>query len=333
MRVLSWTCRALRICNESLGTLFVLPRFSSNSPVPSTRPRLFANSFATTSIGRLHGSEKHLIQRGPRLGKYSRQIEGRKQFEAQKNEKQDTEAAGEGDHISASNRTSFQRPDAEHDSNTKATVSESIEAVPAGSDGNIKSKSVKRRVSAEANENPSSSRAAKLEKATEHWQLQKEALQSKFGDEGWNPRKKLSPDAMEGIRAMNAQYPEQFTTPVLAEQFGVSPEAIRRILKSKWRPSANEAEQRNARWDRRGERIWSKLADMGLRPPKKWREMGVGKAKGGQAPKWSRQYKRSRHPENIYDMPRKAGTAIARRYNARDVTSAVPRQSFVDRIR
>lgn len=131
---------------------------------------------------------------------------------------------------------------------------------------------------------------------------------------------------------MNAQYPDQFTTPVLAKQFGVSPEAIRRILKSKWRPSTDEAEKRNARWDRRGEKIWGKLADMGLRPPKKWRELGVGKAKDGQAPKWSREYRRSRHPENIYDAPRKANGLIARRSDA-TIASAVPRQSFVDRIR
>ncbi|PYH78009.1 hypothetical protein BO82DRAFT_249753, partial [Aspergillus uvarum CBS 121591] len=64
-------------------------------------------------------------------------------------------------------------------------------------------------------------------------------LKEKF-KEGWNPPKKLSPDAIEGIRHLHQVAPEQFTTPVLAEQFKVSPEAIRRILKSKWRASDKE---------------------------------------------------------------------------------------------
>ena len=104
----------------------------------------------------------------------------------------------------------------------------------------------------------------------EPWQVQKAALKNKFG-EGWNPRKKLSPDTMEGIRALHAQYPERYTTPVLAEQFGVSPEAIRRILKSKWRSSL-EPEQAAAvkeRWARRHDRIWDIKSEIGLRPKRK----------------------------------------------------------------
>ncbi|KAI9720552.1 MAG: Required for respiratory growth protein 9 mitochondrial [Chrysothrix sp. TS-e1954] len=109
------------------------------------------------------------------------------------------------------------------------------------------------------------------------WQLQKNALRDKFGDEAWSPRKRLSPDALEGIRAMNAQYPDHFTTPVLADHFKVSPEAIRRILKSKWRANAAEEEDRRARWDRRGERIWEGLVEKGVHAPKKWRDMGIGR--------------------------------------------------------
>ncbi|KAF2664027.1 hypothetical protein BT63DRAFT_361921, partial [Microthyrium microscopicum] len=59
--------------------------------------------------------------------------------------------------------------------------------------------------------------------------------------EKWNPKgKKLSPDTMDGIRALHAQYPTHFTTPVLAKHFEITPEAIRRILKSRWTPSAKE---------------------------------------------------------------------------------------------
>lgn len=111
----------------------------------------------------------------------------------------------------------------------------------------------------------------------EDWQIQKEALASKFGSTGWAPRKRLSPDALEGIRALHTQYPEKYTTSVLADKFEVSAEAIRRILKSKWRPHDEDVISRRQRWDRRGERIWSKMVALGVKPPKKWREMGVGR--------------------------------------------------------
>ncbi|KAF2850946.1 hypothetical protein T440DRAFT_449526 [Plenodomus tracheiphilus IPT5] len=118
------------------------------------------------------------------------------------------------------------------------------------------------------------------------WRAQKAALKAKLNGEAWNPRKKLSPDTMEGIRHLNATQPSKFTTPVLAEHFKVSPEAIRRILKGKWRPNDEEYEDRMRRWDKRGERIWSNLVEMGVKPPKKWREMGVGRVSGGERPAW-----------------------------------------------
>ncbi|KAI8934845.1 hypothetical protein NX059_008524 [Plenodomus lindquistii] len=118
------------------------------------------------------------------------------------------------------------------------------------------------------------------------WRTQKAALKAKLNGEAWNPRKKLSPDTMEGIRHLHATQPSKFTTPVLAEHFKVSPEAIRRILKGKWRPNDEEYEDRMRRWDKRGERIWSNLVEMGVKPPKKWREMGVGRASGGERPLW-----------------------------------------------
>lgn len=116
----------------------------------------------------------------------------------------------------------------------------------------------------------------KPEHKREQWQTQKAALKEKFGSEGWKPRRKVSPDAMEGIRILHAQYPERFTTSVLANQFEISPEAIRRILKSKWRPRADQEESRRERWEKRGTQIWSGLAAKGVHPPKHWRELGIG---------------------------------------------------------
>ncbi|KAF2966514.1 hypothetical protein GQX73_g7051 [Xylaria multiplex] len=108
----------------------------------------------------------------------------------------------------------------------------------------------------------------------EAWQIQKEALKEKF-PEGWMPRKRLSPDALEGIRALHSQFPEQYTTEVLARHFELSPEAIRRILKSTWRPTVEEEERRQERWFNRGKNIWSHMAELGKKPPKKWRREGI----------------------------------------------------------
>ncbi|WYZ36608.1 hypothetical protein EsH8_II_000114 [Colletotrichum jinshuiense] len=108
----------------------------------------------------------------------------------------------------------------------------------------------------------------------EQWQIQKEALKQKF-PEGWKPRKRLSPDAIAGIKALHAQFPEEYTLKTLADKFEVSPEAIRRILKSKWQASPEEEENRQERWFRRGVNVWSRYAELGLKPPSKWRREGV----------------------------------------------------------
>ncbi|KAJ1299931.1 hypothetical protein OPQ81_005372 [Rhizoctonia solani] len=68
------------------------------------------------------------------------------------------------------------------------------------------------------------------------WAIQKDALKKKF-PEGWAPRKRLSPDALNGIRALHQQFPDMYTTETLANKFEVSPEAIRRILKPSGSPA------------------------------------------------------------------------------------------------
>ncbi|KIW78942.1 hypothetical protein Z517_08781 [Fonsecaea pedrosoi CBS 271.37] len=115
----------------------------------------------------------------------------------------------------------------------------------------------------------------KPRKKLEPWQTQKVSLSKKFGDEGWNPRKRLSPDAMDGIRTLHEEDPERWSTPLLAQHFKVSPEAIRRILKSKWRPKDEvEMQKRRERWAKRHDRIWDHQSELGLRPKRmKDREM------------------------------------------------------------
>lgn len=119
------------------------------------------------------------------------------------------------------------------------------------------------------------------QKKKESWQIQKEALSEKF-PEGWAPRKRLSPDALEGIKALHAQFPKEYTTPVLAAKFKISPEVIRRILRAKWVPTTEEEEDRQDRWFQRGKNIWSQMAELGKKPPKRWRAEGITRD-----PKWN----------------------------------------------
>lgn len=86
------------------------------------------------------------------------------------------------------------------------------------------------------------------------WKRQIYALREKFGEESWSPRKKLSREAIEGIRALKEHAP-YLNSGDIAKTFKVSPESIRRLLKVKWRPSDEEFGNIAARWVRRGERV------------------------------------------------------------------------------
>ncbi|KAK5175730.1 Required for respiratory growth protein 9 mitochondrial [Saxophila tyrrhenica] len=107
------------------------------------------------------------------------------------------------------------------------------------------------------------------------WKVQKEALVNKFGETGWKPRKRLSPDTLEGIRALHKSDTAAYSTAKLSEQFKITPEAIRRILKSKWRPNEDEVEKRRQRWEKRGVKKWEEMSQQGAKPPARWRAEGV----------------------------------------------------------
>lgn len=180
--------------------------------------------------------------------------------------------------FSSSLRSSSSHPENSVSSNESPEVEKPSQSEKSGSSG--ESPETKKRSPSDKNTKPSrpENKAPPKRKKKEGWQIQKEALQRKF-PEGWNPNKKLSPDAIDGIRQLHAVAPDQFTTPVLAEQFKVSPEAIRRILKSKWRPTEEEAEDRRQRWVKRSKRIWSHMTELGLRPvksgPKKFSDVNA----------------------------------------------------------
>lgn len=89
------------------------------------------------------------------------------------------------------------------------------------------------------------------------WKRQLFALREKFHGQKWNPQKKLSRPAMEGVRYLKSISPE-LTNRDLASHFKISPESIRRILKSKFQPTAEELADIEKRWKQRGRRL---LAD------------------------------------------------------------------------
>lgn len=123
-------------------------------------------------------------------------------------------------------------------------------------------------------------------KKAEPWMRDKSALQAKFGAKGWAPNKRLSPDSLEGIRALHSSDSETYDTAMLSRHFQITPEAIRRILKSKWKPQSEEIEKRMKRWEARGVKKWREMSELGMKPPQKWRMLGVPNPRGMTHQKW-----------------------------------------------
>lgn len=86
------------------------------------------------------------------------------------------------------------------------------------------------------------------------WKRQMFSLREKFQGEPWRPKKRLSRTAMEGIRKLKA-YDPNIKSGDIAKEFKVSPEAVRRILRSKWMPNEQEEENIQKRWVRRGKSL------------------------------------------------------------------------------
>ena len=86
---------------------------------------------------------------------------------------------------------------------------------------------------------PAHLRAPPAKPTPAEYRAHRETMQKKF-PEGWAPPRKLSREAMDALRQLNRMEPQSFTTAVLADKFKISPEAVRRILKSKWEPSVEK---------------------------------------------------------------------------------------------
>lgn len=92
----------------------------------------------------------------------------------------------------------------------------------------------------------------KFNKERPEWEKRDIAIKNRHGT--WNPTKKLSRQQMQDIRNLSEQMPHLKTID-LANHYLISPEAIRRILASKWIPKEEEEENILARAEKRkGER-------------------------------------------------------------------------------
>lgn len=78
------------------------------------------------------------------------------------------------------------------------------------------------------------------------WLSHKKTMKKEFPD-GWAPPKRISREAIDLLRLLQRSDPTVYTTPILAERFKISPESVRRILKSQFELSAEEKAKREAR--------------------------------------------------------------------------------------
>ncbi|TNY19982.1 hypothetical protein DMC30DRAFT_331374, partial [Rhodotorula diobovata] len=109
----------------------------------------------------------------------------------------------------------------------------------------------------------SSSSSTDAEANLPAWRKHQFAMRTKFPD-GWAPPKRLSREAMDLVRTLARSDPVQYSVPKLADKFKVSPEAVRRILKSRFELPVEERVRREQR--RKEERARMSAAGESERP-------------------------------------------------------------------
>ncbi|BGP16162.1 Required for respiratory growth protein 9 mitochondrial [Rhodosporidiobolus nylandii] len=82
-------------------------------------------------------------------------------------------------------------------------------------------------------------------KPAPEWLKHRQTLQKQFPT-GWAPPKRISREAMDLIRSLHGSDPERYSTPVLSARFKISPEAVRRVLRSKFEHTVEEKARREA---------------------------------------------------------------------------------------
>ncbi|KAF3177211.1 Required for respiratory growth protein 9 mitochondrial [Orbilia oligospora] len=113
------------------------------------------------------------------------------------------------------------------------------------------------------------------DKDTPAWKIHMDSVKSKLKGEKWNPFGRLSPAAVATLKQLKQENPGM-TVEEYAPIFKISPDALRRILKSKWMPTPEQEADRNERWKRRGKAVWQEWEEKGLVQKKKEKKQEVG---------------------------------------------------------
>ncbi|KAG0263698.1 Required for respiratory growth protein 9 mitochondrial [Mortierella polycephala] len=92
------------------------------------------------------------------------------------------------------------------------------------------------------------------------WKKHKEAIKKKLLGKTWNPKRKITRQAMEEVRYLRKQFPEEWTTGKLALHYNVTGEDIAKILRTNFQPpSERAAEQDRIREQARKQNIKANL--------------------------------------------------------------------------
>ncbi|GAA6016481.1 hypothetical protein JCM11491_002334 [Sporobolomyces phaffii] len=78
------------------------------------------------------------------------------------------------------------------------------------------------------------------------WKKHKQAIQERFPG-GWAPPKRISREAMDLVRTLHRTDPATHSVPELSDRFKISPEAVRRVLKSRFELPKAQRDAREAR--------------------------------------------------------------------------------------
>ncbi|KAF9967929.1 Required for respiratory growth protein 9 mitochondrial [Mortierella alpina] len=92
------------------------------------------------------------------------------------------------------------------------------------------------------------------------WLKHKIAIKNKLNGEKWDPQKKLTRQAMEEVRYLRKQFPDEWTTTKLSEHYNMAGESIRRILRTDFQPPAERvAKQDQVKDQERKENVVNSL--------------------------------------------------------------------------
>ncbi|CAB4413719.1 unnamed protein product [Rhizophagus irregularis] len=80
------------------------------------------------------------------------------------------------------------------------------------------------------------------------WLRHRFAMKERIGFKYWKPHKKVNREVMDKIRWLHNQLPEEYNAEKLSKHFKISPESIRRIIKSKFIPKSKILERQERKY-------------------------------------------------------------------------------------